>query len=555
MPAKPPAGARKARQWCNLLAELHPALRAALARIYGDETEVLDEKRALLLRTAEAFAQAFGAEAQAVLVRSTGRVNLMGMHVDHRGGHVNPVAVGEVVFFVQPRDDDRVVLRNVETDHFGDREFAIAEELPDAKIADWDQWTQAEVAKRKAAGKAGDWADYVKSAVLYLQHVHTTAEGRFDPALRGMNVMTYGTVPVAAGLSSSSAIVVAAAEACRHVNALKLPDRELVDACAEAEWYVGTRGGGGDHAAIKFGRLDHVTHIGSFPLTVDWIPFPPACRIVLANSLVKAEKSVGARDAFNQRVACYVFGLMMAQRSFPQYAPRLEHLRDLSGPRLGVDEAEVYRVLRCLPQRAGRREILAALPDHVQRVEHVFGSHAEPADGYRIRQVCVYGVTECLRSEMAAEKLKGGDVAGFGDLLNLSHDGDRVSRLQDGRRVPVDNGYGDEKIDALIADLASGDPRRIERARLWRQPGGYDVSTEELDDLVDIARESPGVVGAGLVGAGLGGSVACVVEAQHAQELVDNFARRYYRPRDLPPAASIIRPVGGAGVGLPGEGL
>ncbi|KKL69586.1 hypothetical protein LCGC14_2113490, partial [marine sediment metagenome] len=172
---------------------------------------MLAEKRQLLGRTVEAFGESFGRDAQAILVRSTGRVNLMGMHVDHRGGFVNPVAVGELFLVAQARDDDQVVLKNVERDRFGDRSFSIRQELPDGPIEDWDKWTQAEVDKRRAAGAAGDWAEYVKSAVLYFQHLHRDREGRFAPALRGMNVMIYGKVPRAAGLSSSSAVVVAAA--------------------------------------------------------------------------------------------------------------------------------------------------------------------------------------------------------------------------------------------------------------------------------------------------------------------------------------------------------
>jgi len=547
-------GARQVRQWCRLLAGTDPAVRRALAGNYGDEPAVLAAKQALFRRAAEAFAEAFGPEGQAILVRATGRVNLLGTHVDHRGGYVNPVAVGELILFAQGRDDDRVVLRNVESERFGDREFRISRELPPGGVKDWDQWTQAEAAKRKAAGRAGDWSDYIKSAVLYFQHLHTTPAGQFSPPLRGMNVMVYGTVPAAAGLSSSSALVVAAAEAVRCINGLDISDMALVDACAEAEWYIGTRGGGGDHAAIKFGKLDHVTHIGSFPLTVDWIPFPADYRIVLANSLKKAEKSVGAKDIFNQRVACYIFGLMLARKNFPQYAPRLEHLRDLNPRILGTDEVEIYRILGSLPETASRQQIRQALADESERVEHVFGSHAAPAEGYKIRQVCLYGVSECLRSEMAADRLRAGDIRGFGELLNLSHDGDRVSRLEDGKRVPNDNSCPDEKIAALMADLSSGDPARCERARLWRQPGGYNVSTEELDELVDIARATPGVVGAGLVGAGLGGSVVAVVEAGAADSLIENYARQYYQPHGLEPAATVIRPVGGGGLVLPADG-
>jgi galactokinase len=186
----------------------------------------------------------------------------------------------------------------------------------------------------------GHWSNYVKAAVLYLQHLNTGPDGRFAPPLRGMDAMVYGRIPGAAGLSSSSGLVVAAAEACIRLNELPVEGLELVGLCGTAEWYVGTRGGAGDHAAIKFGKLDRIMHVGSHPFTVDWMPFPPDYRIVLANSHMKAEKSAGARDTFNQRVAGYVFGLLMARKNFPRYAARMEHLRDVNPGTLGVDEAE-----------------------------------------------------------------------------------------------------------------------------------------------------------------------------------------------------------------------
>jgi len=547
----PPGGSRKASEWLGLLDRADSAVRRAFAGIYGDEPEVLAAKAAACRRAVEAFAAAYGSDADAIVVRSAGRVNLLGMHVDHRGGFTNPIAVKELFLVAQPRDDDRVVLTNVESERYPDDTFAIGDELPGVKIEDWDAWTQARAQERRRAGRTGMWSDYVKAAVLYLQHLHTAADGTFEPPLRGMNVLVYGLIPPAAGLSSSSGLVVAAAEACAHVNGLSIPDLELVDVCATAEWYVGTRGGGGDHAAIKFGKLDHIMHAGSFPFSVDWMPFPPDYRIVLADSCRKAEKSAGVRDAFNQRVASYVLALMLIRRSFPELAPRLGHLRDVNPENLGTGEAGVYRIIKSLPQRATRDEILALLPQERSAVEHVFGSHAEPADGYPIRGVCLYGVGECARSALAPAVLAGGDVAAFGRMMSISHDGDRVTTAGPHGRLPYDNAVPDEMLDALIADAESGDPERVERSRLWRQPGGYGASTEELDVLVDLALATDGVMGAGLVGAGLGGSIVAVVEKARAEALIERLAADYYAPRKLPVAAQVVRPVGGAGLLAP----
>jgi galactokinase len=133
----------------------------------------------------------------------------------------------------------------------------------------------------------------------------------------------------------------------------------------------------------------------------------------------------------------------------------------------------------------------------------------------------------------------------FGELINTSHDGDRMTRLVDGRHVPTDNSYPDERIDALIGDLESGDAGRMSRAELWRQGGGYNVSLPELDTLVDIALATEGVIGAGLVGAGMGGCIVAVVEDKHARQLIKNMDEKYYCPKNLPAKAEIITPVGG----------
>jgi len=129
--------------------------------------------------------------------------------------------------------------------------------------------------------------------------------------------------------------------------------------------------------------------------------------------------------------------------------------------------------------------------------------------------------------------------------MSISHDGDRVTKVVDGKRIPNDNSYPDTRIDALMSDLKSADPRRVSQARLWRQGGGYNVSLPEIDMLVDIAMAAPGVLGAGLVGAGMGGSIVAVVEDKHARQLIENMAEQYCRPRNLPVGAEIIIPVGG----------
>jgi len=536
---------RPVREWIHAAQDPDSEFNRMLLAICAHDEPARERAVRMCLRALEAFGGIHGMDKEALVTRSAGRVNILGTHIDHRGGSVNPIAVNHMWLVASPRDDDLVVARDVESAQFPEQRFRISECLPPGrKIRDWDSWCYDELQKRNG-DISTTWSNYIRSAVLYLQNLCTNDDGLCARPLGGMDMMFYGDIPRAVGLSSSSAMVVATAEAVVRLNSLEIGRSELVAHCGLAEWYVGTRGGSSDHAAILFARPSAILHATASPLSVESVPLPDGYSLVLANSGIEAKKQAGARSAFNSRVAAYIFGFLLIKKQFPEYAERLEHFRDVNPDRLGVDESQIYRIVRSLPLSAGRAEVLRWLPEQEHKIARVFRSHEEPPGGYPIRQVCLYGIAECIRADMVPRCLAAGDMRHFGELMNISHDGDRVTRLVDGKRVPIDNRYPDERIDALIDDLESGDLRRMERARLWRQGGGYSVSIPEVDTLVDIALATPGVTGAGLVGAGMGGCIVAVVESERAQTVVDNMAEHYYRPRNLPLAAEIITPVGG----------
>ncbi|MHC4324514.1 MAG: GHMP family kinase ATP-binding protein, partial [Planctomycetota bacterium] len=408
------SGLQPVSSWIELVRNKNSAFQEKLHQIYGDNDDLKIEAAEMCLQTLEAFADRYTADRNVIVIRSAGRVNLLGTHIDHRGGSVNPIAIKHMWLVVEPRDDDLVLAKNVESNDFPGEQFSIKKCLPAGKkIENWDTWCHNEFEKRRDDPLVS-WSNYIRAAVLYLQYLNTTDAGSFQPVIRGMNMMIYGNIPRAAGLSSSSALVMITVEAVIRINSLDIKPADFVEHWGFAEWYVGTRGGCSDHAAIIYGKPNTILHIKAFPLSVEKAALPAGYCFVLANSDIKAKKQAGARDVFNSRVAGYIFGLMLIRKNFPEYADKLQRLRDVNPERLGVDESQIYRMIKSLPVSAGRKDLLRLLSTDEQKVHRVFRSHAEPAEGYPVRQVCLYGIAECIRAEMAPQCLRAGDIKKFG---------------------------------------------------------------------------------------------------------------------------------------------
>jgi galactokinase len=94
--------------------------------------------------------------------------------------------------------------------------------------------------------------------------------------------------------------------------------------------------------------------------------------------------------------------------------------------------------------------------------------------------------------------------------------------------------------------LNSDDPAVCERSRLYRQPGAYRCSREELDFLVDTAKTIPGVLGAKLTGAGLGGCVLILTYRYALDRVMEQLREKYYRKRGLPEDIFICETTDGA---------
>lgn len=202
-----------------------------------------------------------------------GRVNLIGEHIDYHNLPVLPIAIGRSVRVTWHARTDRLI--HAASDAYGTREFEWTANL--APVAD------------------GDWENYLRAAARTVQRKWGLGYG--------VEAQIASDLPSAAGLSSSSALLVAVTLALLRANGHDPSFEELMEVLPEGEHFVGTRGGGMDHAACLASRAGCASLIGFQPVSVRHIAIPPDWAFLAAHSLVTAEKSGAAREAYNARRA------------------------------------------------------------------------------------------------------------------------------------------------------------------------------------------------------------------------------------------------------------
>lgn len=517
-----------ASEWDAMLQSPSPEFRRQLGQCYGDDIPWNNLRSAI-----RAFIRRFGTERPVIVVRSPGRVNLLGRHIDHQGGPVNVMAIDrEIITVATPREDDQVCLSNADETHFAEETFRVASLVASLNWDDWQRVIDGPRLQRLLDSARGDWANYAKAAVLRLQ------EQFRDRQLRGMDMLVSGNIPMGAGLSSSSALVVAVAETVTSFNQLPVSGRRLVSICGEGEWFVGTRGGAADHAAIKLSRRGYVTRVGFFPFrTEDAAPFLPGHDLVVCNSDIYAGKSHHARNTFNSKITAYHIGRAWFKTLRPDLASKIQHLRDITANNLGLSRTEFAGLLTQLPARLTRAQVQAAFAQITTedrgRLEQLFLSHEPPARGYAVRDVVLFGLSEMARGRKCLDLLKRKQAGELGRLMTLSHNGDRVSR----RTTP--HSWRRTAPGVTDGELTAWSKQPGTRGDIAELCGAYACSLPELDRIVDLARIALGVEGAQLAGAGLGGCVMILVRKAHTPALLKHMAEQGIQ-------GEVFRPIAGA---------
>ncbi len=490
-------------------------LNRAFMRTAHEMAEAAEGREKQLL---EAFMARFG-DSKVVVTRAPGRVNILGRHIDHRGGCINVLAIDrDSRLAVSPRNDRTVQISNTNP-QYGDDCFDIDELMALAPCDDWIRYIESDAVRREVSKNQGAWGNYIRGAVARFQCISPLP-------LCGMNIMMQGNIPAAAGLSSSSSIVVAISEAIAALNCLNLSTRQFIDLCGEGEWFVGTRGGAGDHAAMKCSEAGRITQLGFKPFYVgNSEVFSRRYAVIVANSSIRSNKAEGSRDTFNAKVAAYEISFMLMKRYFPEY--NMNELRDAAAIR---PYSDIYKMLKRLPEKATREEILELLPENRKRLEQIFSSHADPGI-YDLRGVALFGISECARSKICPDYLEREDYTGLGQLMKISQNGDRVT-----------GGFPLRITDEYLIRCAE------KNADVAFESGAYACSVPEIDALCDMLDATDGVLGSQMLGAGLGGCLAALVEEDKAEAVIEKLNTEYYDKIKVPHQAMICRPGRGSSV-------
>ncbi len=221
-----------------------------------------------------------------LMVRSPGRVNLIGEHTDYNNGFVLPAAIDKAVYFaVAPREDDRCSL------------FAV----------DLDDYFEFTVSKPEFSNKI--WPNYLMGVVDQLN--------KSGYKISGFNCVFGGDIPIGAGLSSSAAIEAGLAFSLDHIYNLNIDKLTLVKLSQKAEnEFVGVKCGIMDQFINIFGKKGNVLQIDCESLNYKYYPFDfENVSIVLFDTCVSHSL---ASSEYNQRRKECSIGVEVIKKNYPE---------------------------------------------------------------------------------------------------------------------------------------------------------------------------------------------------------------------------------------------
>ena len=230
-----------------------------------------------------------------LLVRSPGRINLIGEHTDYNDGFVMPAAIDkEIIFAFAPSDDSH------------------------SKIyaADFNEFIEINLTNPQPV-KSPQWANYILGVAR--QFVDKGA------LLKPFYCVFGGNIPSGSGLSSSAALEGGFALVLQQLNDQNFSRIELAKIGQWSEHnFVGVQCGIMDQFANLMGKENHVIRLDCRSMEYEYLPFHlKDYSVVLFNSGVK--HSLASSEYNVRRNECEV-GIELLQKKYAS----ISSLRDVS---------------------------------------------------------------------------------------------------------------------------------------------------------------------------------------------------------------------------------
>ena len=245
------------------------------------------------------FKELFEDASEPHLIRSPGRINLLGEHVDYNEGLVLPGAIDKYIYLaIQERKDSEIHLYSM----------------------DYDDSYQSTITEFKRSNKL--WANYILGVVD--QYLKAGKE------INGFNLAFCGNIPQGAGLSSSAALECATAYGLQMTNGWELSRMELAKLAQAAEnEFVGVNCGLMDQFASLFGKENKLIQFDCQSLQYNYFPFNSSeYEFILFDSQVNHSL---ASSAYNERRQQCEKGVKMIN----DHHPEIKSLRQVTPELLG----------------------------------------------------------------------------------------------------------------------------------------------------------------------------------------------------------------------------
>lgn len=204
-----------------------------------------------------------------IIVKSPGRINIIGEHTDYNDGYVLPVAINKAMYVAVSKRSDQEIHLYAES---------------------YKESVHTSICQLKQTEK--DWANYILGVAYQLQH--------WGYNIGGFNLYVDGNIPLGAGLSSSAALACATTYALAELFYLSVPKIDIAKIAQMAEQtFAGVNCGIMDQFVSVFGKKHNAILLDCERLDHTEIPLKlNGYQLVLFNTNIKHNL---ADSAYNKR--------------------------------------------------------------------------------------------------------------------------------------------------------------------------------------------------------------------------------------------------------------